>query len=397
MTIEQYDYNPTPSPSGRAGEGSMRIAFLSPFYPYRGGIAQFSDSLFNELRKTNDVKAFTFKRQYPSVFFPGKSQFVLEDDLNRGINAERVLDTINPFTFAKTSLMISDFKPDIFLLSYWMPFFAPAFGRIAGSVKKIQSNVKIVSILHNVLPHEKRTGDVTLTKYFLNKCSGFVVLNEDSKQQLLSIKPDAKYIVHPHPLYDHYGDKIDKQEARTKLGLPQDKKVILFFGLIRGYKGLDILIEAMKGLDDSYQLLIAGEVYGKFDKYNDLIRNNNLQNRITLNLKYVPDKELPLYFSAADVCVLPYRSGTQSGIVAVSYYFRLPVIVTDTGGLKEMVEEGKTGLVVPKPEPELLAGAIDKFMKIKDNSHFEANIDKFRQEHSWKSFADKLMEFCGSL
>ena len=372
----------------------MRIAFLSPFYPYRGGIAQFSDSLYNELRKTNDVKAFTFKRQYPSVFFPGKSQFVLEDDLNRGINAERVLDTINPFTFAKTSLMISDFKPDIFLLSYWMPFFAPAFGRIAGSVKKIDNRVKIVSIMHNVLPHEKRTGDIPLTKYFLNKCDGFAVLNEESKSQILSIKPDAKYIVHSHPLYDHYGEQIDKSEARTRLGIANDRKVILFFGLIRDYKGLDLLIEAMKGLDDSHLLLIAGEVYGKFDKYDGLIEKYSLQNKIKLNLKYIPDKELPLYFSAADVCVLPYRSGTQSGIVAVSYHFRLPVIVTDTGGLKEMVEEGKTGLVVSKPEPELLAGAIAKFMKIKDNSHFQENIEVFKQTHSWKSFADDLMEFC---
>jgi glycosyltransferase involved in cell wall biosynthesis len=372
----------------------MRIAFLSPFYPYRGGIAQFSDSLYNELRKTNDVKAFTFKRQYPSVFFPGKSQFVLEDDLNRGISAERVLDTINPFTFAKTSLMISDFKPDIFLLSYWMPFFAPAFGRIAGSVKKIDNRVKIVSIMHNVLPHEKRTGDIPLTKYFLNKCDGFAVLNEESKSQILSIKPDAKYIVHSHPLYDHYGEQIDKSEARTRLGIANDRKVILFFGLIRDYKGLDLLIEAMKGLDDSHLLLIAGEVYGKFDKYDGLIEKYSLQNKIKLNLKYIPDKELPLYFSAADVCVLPYRSGTQSGIVAVSYHFRLPVIVTDTGGLKEMVEEGKTGLVVSKPEPELLAGAIAKFMKIKDNSHFQENIEVFKQTHSWKSFADDLMEFC---
>ena len=375
----------------------MRIAFLSPFYPYRGGIAQFSDSLFNELRENNEVKAFTFKRQYPSVFFPGKSQYVLEDDLNRGISAKRILDSINPMTFGKTAHLVSEFKPDVFLLSFWMPFFSPSFGRIAGIVKKKNRGIKIVSIMHNVLPHEKRTGDVTLTKYFLNKCSGFVVLNEDSKQQLLSIKPDAKYLVRPHPLYDHYGDKVNKQEARAKLGIPPDKKVILFFGLIRGYKGLDLLIEAMKELDDSSLLLIAGEVYGKFDKYNDLIKNNNLQNRIILNLKYIPDKKLPLYFSAADVCVLPYRSGTQSGIVAVSYYFRLPVIVTDTGGLKEMVEEGKTGLVVSKPVPELLAHAIDKFMKIKDSPYFEENIMKFRQEHSWKSFAEKLAEFCKSL
>jgi len=375
----------------------MKIAFLSPFYPYRGGIAQFSDSLYNELRKTNEVKAFTFKRQYPSLFFPGKSQYVLEDDLNRGVNAQRTLDSINPMSFGKTAHLISEYKPDIFLLSFWMPFFSPSFGRIAGIVKKKNRETKIASILHNVLPHEKRTGDIPLTKYFLNKCSGFVVLNEESKRQLLSIKPEAKYIVHPHPLYDHYGEQADKQEARTKLEISHDKKVILFFGLIRDYKGLDLLIEAMKGLDDSHLLLIAGEVYGKFDKYNELIEKYSLQNKIKLNLKYIPDKELPLYFSASDVCVLPYRSGTQSGIVAVSYHFRLPVIVTDTGGLKEMVEEGKTGLVVSKPEPELLADAIAKFMKIKDNSHFRENIEVFKQTHSWKRFADDLMGFFKSL
>jgi glycosyltransferase involved in cell wall biosynthesis len=375
----------------------MRIAFLSPFYPYRGGIAQFSDSLYIELAKTNEVKAFTFKRQYPSIFFPGKSQYVLKEDLNRGVEAERVLDTINPFTFAKTSAVISDYRPEMFLLSYWMPFFAPSLSRIAAAVKKKNSEVKIISILHNVIPHEKRAGDIPLTKYFLSKCGGFVVLNKKSEYDLLELKPDAKYIVHPHPLYDHYGEKIDKSEARARLDIPQDKKVILFFGLIRDYKGLDVLIEAMKELDDSFLLVIAGEVYGSFDKYNELIVRYNLRDRIKTNHEYIPDDMVPVYFSAADACVLPYHSGTQSGITGISYHFGVPVIVTNVGGLKEMVENGKTGFVVPRPNSLLLADAIAKFLEREDRETFVKNIEQYRQKHSWKNFADDLTGFYNKL
>lgn len=375
----------------------MRIAFLSPFYPYRGGIAQFSDSLFIELSKTNETKAFTFKRMYPSLFFPGTSQYVLKDDIDRGVRAERLLDSINPFTFGKTARRILDFNPDMLLLSFWMPFFAPSLGGVAKRVKNRNKNVKIISILHNVIPHEERTGDIQLTRRFLDRNDGFVVLNESSKRDLLVIKRHSKFIVHSHPLYDHYGEKIDKREARNKLGIPSGKKVLLFFGLIRDYKGLDLLIESMAELDDTYLLVIAGEVYGKFDKYRDLIHDKHLQNRTSLHLKYIPDSELPLYFSAADICVLPYRSGTQSGIVAVSYHFGLPVIVTNTGGLKEMVEEGKTGHIVSEPDPMLIADAVAKFLEDEDRAEYSKNIEIFKQERSWESFARRLVEFYGTL
>jgi glycosyltransferase involved in cell wall biosynthesis len=375
----------------------MRIAFLSPFYPYRGGIAQFSDSLYVELSKSNEVKAFTFRRQYPSLFFPGKSQFVLKDDLDRGVKAQRTLDSINPLSFGKTAHLISEYKPELFLLSFWMPFFSPAFGRTAGIVKRKNRGTKIISILHNVLPHEKRAGDVALTKYFLNRCTGFVVLNKKSEYDLLELKPDAKYIVHPHPLYDHYGSKIDKREARANLGIPQEKKVILFFGLIRDYKGLDILIEAMKELDDSYLLMIAGEVYGSFDKYNEIIVRHHLRSRIKTNHQYIPDDMVAVYFSAADVCVLPYRSGTQSGIIGIAYHFGVPVIVTNVGGLKEMVENKKTGLVVPRPDYLLLSDIIAEFIEREDKEAYRKNIEEFKQKHSWKNFADDLIGFYSRL
>ena len=231
----------------------MKIAFLSPFYPYRGGIAQFSDSLYLELAKENDVKAFSFTRQYPKILFPGKTQYVSDSDNNRNIPAEKVLDSINPFTYYRTAKEILKFQPDLVLVSYWMPFFAPAFGKITKILKK--NGVKVIGILHNVIAHEKQLGAKSLTKYFFNNCDAFVILNKSSEKDLLELNPEAKYVIHPHPLYDHYGSKTDLTEARKKLNIPLDKKVILFFGFIRDYKGLDLLIESMKDLNDDYLLL----------------------------------------------------------------------------------------------------------------------------------------------
>ncbi len=369
----------------------MKIAFLSPFYPYRGGIAQFSDSLFTELRKDHQIKAFTFSRQYPKFLFPGTSQYVLDTDIKKNIFTEKVLDSINPFTFGKTARLISEYMPELVLISYWMPFFAPSLGRVAKKLKK--KNIKVISILHNVIPHEPRIGDKALTKYFLNRISGAIVLNEKSKNDLLSLKPDIKYTVQSHPLYDHYGEKIDQNEAKEKLGIPENKKVILFFGLIRDYKGLNLLIEAMAKLDDSYYLVVAGEAYGDFGKYEGRIKELKLENRVKLNIKYIPDSDVPLYFSASDVCILPYLSGTQSGITGIAYHFDLPVIVTDVGGLKEMVEDGKTGLVVKEPSPLLFTVALKMYFDGAMKSKFQPNIVEYKKQYSWERFAEDLIKF----
>jgi glycosyltransferase involved in cell wall biosynthesis len=373
----------------------VKIAFLSPFYPFRGGIAQFSDSLYLELAKENDVKAFTFTRQYPKILFPGKTQYVSKSDTNRNITAERTLDSVNPFSYYKTAKEIIAFKPDVVLMSYWMPFFAPALGKIAGILRK--NGIKVIAILHNVIAHEKRLGDEALTKYFFNRCDGFVILNKASEKDLLGLKPDARYIIHPHPLYDHYGDKISAIEARAKLNIPLDKKVILFFGFIRKYKGLDILIEAMKDLDDEYLLLIAGEVYGDFKKYDEQIDKLNIRNKINLQIKYIPETEIPLYFSASDVCVLPYRTATQSGIVGISYHFELPVIVTNTGGLAEMVEENKTGLIVEQANPQNITSALKRYFNERLKEKFIPNIKEYKSHHSWKAFADSIIQLAETL
>jgi glycosyltransferase involved in cell wall biosynthesis len=276
-----------------------------------------------------------------------------------------------------------------------MPFFAPALGKIAGILRK--KGIEVIAILHNVIAHEKRSGDVKLTKYFFKRCDGFVILNKSSENDLLSLVPDAKYIIHPHPLYDHYGEKINQTEARSRLNIPNDKKIILFFGFIRDYKGLDILIESMTDLNDDYMLLAAGEVYGSFKKYDELIDKLKLRNKIILQIRYIPETEIPLFFSASDVCVLPYRSATQSGITGIAYHFELPVIVTDTGGLAETVEENKTGLIAKEASSTQISQTIKKYFGENLNEKFVPYIKEYKLKHSWISFADNVIQLAKTL
>lgn len=368
----------------------MRIAFLSPFYPFRGGIAQFGDSLYLALAAKNEVKAFSFTRQYPGLLFPGKTQYVSDSDMDRNIPVTRVLDSVNPFTWNKTAKEIIKFNPDIVLISYWMPFFAPAFGKIAGLLKS--KGIKIIGLLHNVIAHEKRFGDEALTKYFFNRCDGFVLLNRSSEKDLLELKPDARYITHSHPLYDHYGSKIEQTEAKKKLDIPLNKKVILFFGFIRDYKGLDLLIDSMNNLSDDYMLLIAGEVYGDFKKYEEQIDSAGLREKISLHIRYIPETEIPLFFSAADVCVLPYRTATQSGIVGIAYHFDLPVIVTNVGGLAEMVDENRTGLIINEPNSLLINEALKKYFSENLKEKFMPFIAEYKSQHSWQKLAEEVIK-----
>ena len=311
--------------------------------------------------------------------------------MNRNIPVTRILDSINPFSWKKTAREILRFKPDVLLISYWMPFFAPALGFVAASLRK--KGIKVIGLLHNVIAHENRLGDEALTKYFFNRCDGFILLNKNSEKDLLNLRPDAKYIIHSHPLYDHYGNRIENISAKKKLGIAEDKKVILFFGFIRDYKGLDILIESIKYLNDEYLLLIAGEVYGSFKKYDELIDKLGVRNRINLQVRYIPETEIPVFFSAADVCVLPYRTATQSGIVGISYHFDLPVIVTNTGGLGEMVEEGKTGLIIYSLSAESIAEKLKEYFDKSLESKFISQIANYKKEHSWQKLGDVLTEF----
>lgn len=366
----------------------MKIAILSPFYPYRGGIAQFSLCLFRELRKTHEVKVFSFSRLYPDFLFPGKTQFVEGSKPLTDAPSERVLDSINPLTYERTVRHIAKFKPDILVIAYWMSFFAPASAYIARRLKK---RTKVIALIHNAIPHEPRRFDRTLASLFFKQCSRYVVLSEAVKTDVLSICPEANCLICPHPLYDHFGAPVDRLKARQALGLDAKSKTLLFFGLIREYKGLDMLINAMQYLDSSYRLIIAGECYGDFGKYRQQIDKSPAKNRILTFTRYISDEEAPVLFSAADLLVAPYRSATQSGVIPVACHFELPVLVTDVGGLRETVEKPGIGLVC-LPSAGNIADGIKSFFAT-GARQFKYNIKKEKERLSWSKFAEQLTDF----
>ena len=372
----------------------MKIAILSCFYPYRGGISQFNACLYTELAKQHAVKAFNFRRQYPGILFPGKTQYVTEDDMAVPIESERLLDTVNPFSYVSTLRRIREWGPDLLLIRYWMSFFAPSLGFIA---RHMRGKCKVVSILDNVIPREPRFFDTPLTKYFLGGSDGCVTLCDAVSEDLKKICPDIRSATIPHPLYSHFGEKKDRRAAEKALGIPEGGKNILFFGLIREYKGLDILLEAFRELDEDYRLIIAGEPYGSFDRYDALIRKAG-SGRIHTFLHYIRDSEVSDFFSAADVVVLPYKSATQSGISSVAYHFEVPMIVTGTGGLKETIGDRGTGLVAKAITPEAVRDEIVRYFNspgIRESC--VENIRKEKSRLSWTCFCDSLIKFSNGL
>lgn len=372
----------------------MRIAILSPFYPYRGGIAEFSNRLYEALvQQEHEVKAVTFSKMYPNFLFPGKTQYVEGETSFSSIKAERTLSSINPLSYIKTANQIADFQPDVVIISYWMSFFAPAYATVA---KRLKKKTKLISLFHNVIPHEPKFFDKPFLNYYLKQVLASVVLSEAVKQDLLKVKPDAKYLFSPHPLYDHFGSAVPKSDARKKLGLDAGKKTLLYFGLIREYKGVDMLIEAFGKLSSEYQLIIAGESYDDFGKYQEQIDALPNKDNVHVFNRYISDAEVPLFFSAADVCVLPYRSATQSGITSISYHFNLPMIVTNVGGLPETVHNGKTGVVV-EPNPESIADGVEQFFEGDRIQTFTDNITSLKKELSWEVFASAVVDFTKTL
>ena len=325
----------------------MRIAVLSSFYPLRGGISQFNAALLAELGKCHKVKAWNYRRQYPSFLFPGKTQYVTPEDEAVPVEA-------------------------------------------CATYVARKSGVKCLGLLHNVIPHEPHFFDAPLTKYYLNACSGFVCMAGSVEKDLLRLKPGAPHIVMQHPLYTHFGERLERKSRGTKN--------LLFFGLIREYKGLDILLEAFRDLPEDYRLTIAGECYGPFDKYREIIDSLPGKDRVEVHEGYVRDSEVKNYFSEADLVVLPYRSATQSGISAIACHFGVPMLVTDVGGLKEEVGDTGTGIVASSPAPEEIRKEILRFFA--DDSirkGCEAAMARERERLSWSAFSAALTEFAKTL
>lgn len=373
----------------------MRIALLSCFHPYRGGIAQFNANLFEELGKTHDVRAFNFSRQYPDFLFPGKTQYVTQEDEAVSVGAEALLDTANPFSWSRTAREIRRWAPDLLLVRYWMSWFAPSLGWV---VRHAGPHCRTVGILDNVIPHERHWFDAPLTRWFVRGLDGAVTLCEEVGKDLAALRPDIPRTVLPHPIYTHFGQRIPRAEAERRLGLEPGRKTLLFFGLIREYKGLDILLRAFDLLDGSYQLVIAGEPYGSFEKYRRLIDGGRDPQGVRVFPDYIRDSEVKTYFSAADLTVLPYRSATQSGISSVSTHFEVPLVVTDTGGLRETVGERGTGIVCDTATPECIADAIRRYFaepQLRESLHAGMLAEKERL--SWSRFARDLTDFAARI
>jgi glycosyltransferase involved in cell wall biosynthesis len=370
----------------------MKISFLSAFFPFRGGIAQFSAHIYRNLEATDKVKAYTFSRQYPNFLFPGKTQLVQPEDQADEVPALQILDSINPFSWLKTARKIRMEQPDVFISRYWMSFFAPCLGIIA----RLQHRKTFkLAILDNVIPHEKRFFDHPFNRFYLKQHDAFVVMSEKVKKDLTFYLPNAKVLHLFHPIYDHFGEKLTRTAAIEQLNIQnwKDKKILLFFGIIRDYKGLDLMLESLSMLDDSYVLLIAGECYGSFEKYDALINHYQISTRVKVINKYIPDEEVKLYFSVADVCMLTYHNATQSGITNISFHFEVPVIVTPVGGLTESVKQSLTGWITEEKNAKSISETIQQFFREKKDDVIKNAIEEWNQAHNWTAFTQKMRDF----
>ncbi len=374
----------------------MKIVIIGPGYPYRGGLAQFNHTLFQHLSRNHQVTFLTFTRQYPELFFPGKTQLD-NSQSSPPVPTIRILDSINPLSYWRTFRYIQQIAPDILLFRYWMPFFAPAFGTIA-LLTRYFLKAKVVFICDNIIPHEPRPGDRLLTKFAFRFVDGFVVMSQQVKHELLQFRPHAPFVHLFHPIFQHFPPPVPRTQALTYLHL-DNRPTLLFFGFIRQYKGLDILLKALpevlKHVD--CQLVVAGEFYDDPQPYFRQIKALGIAKNVHFFNQYIPNEEVPYFFSAADVVVLPYRSATQSGIVPVCYHYEKPVIATTVGGLPEVVENKKTGILVPPENPAALATAIIEFLKTRTERNWHLHIQQIKEQFSWQHFTAELEQFLESL
>jgi glycosyltransferase involved in cell wall biosynthesis len=372
-----------------------KIAVLGLSYPFRGGISHYSTLLVRELRKKYEVKFFTLKRQYPDLLFPGKTQYDYSKEKLIEEN-DSIIDSINPATWIKTAFLLKKENVDLVIIQWWNPFFGLSFGTIANIISLI-SKSDICFLCHNIVAHEDTIFDKMFSRYAFFNAKYFIVHSEEDKKNLLNIKSKVIVKKNFHPTYSVFSDFIiyEKIQARRKLNIAQNKNVVLFFGLVRPYKGLKYLVYAMLEVikHKECMLLIVGEFYESKDEYRSLIKRFGLDNYITVVDKYVSNEDVPLYFCSADVVVLPYIAATQSGIIQIAFGLNKPVITTNVGGLPEVVEDGKTGFVVEAKSPEQLSEAIIKYYQGNYESKFREEIKKRSNVFSWDAELESIEFF----
>jgi glycosyltransferase involved in cell wall biosynthesis len=378
---------------------SQKIVIAGPAHPLRGGgMSTFNERLAKAFQDAgHDVEIFSFSLQYPSFLFPGKSQFT-DEPAPEGIRIRSTINSINPLTWIKTGNRIKNSNPDIVIMRYWIPFMAPALGTIARRIRKNKKS-KIIAITDNVIPHEKRPGDHAMTKYFLSAVEGFITMSRSVMDDLNTFDTAKPRKLCLHPLYDNYGEPITREEALHKLGLPEDKKYLLSFGLVRKYKGLDLLIHALGSEKLKHlplKLIVAGEFYDDFEIYRKLVDDLGVYDKVIMDNAFIPNAEVVNYFCAADLVVQPYKDATQSGVTQVAYHFDKPMVVSNVGALPEMVPDGKAGYVV-NPDPEEIAEAIRKYFDEEKAAEFSDNVRMEKKKYSWDTFLEAINELANEI
>ncbi len=376
----------------------MKVVILGSAHPLRGGLASYNERLAREfIRQSHSVQIYTFSLQYPSFLFPGTSQYsdaTAPDDLYIHVK----VNSINPFNWFKAGKEISKLNADLLIVKFWLPFMAPCLGTISRIVRK-NRKTKVISIIDNIIPHEKRIGDFALAKYFVKSVDGFIAMSESVLDDLNKFDSSKPKLFSPHPLFDNFGEALTKTEAYEKLGLEINTEYMLFFGFIRDYKGLDLLLHAMADeriRNLNVKLIVAGEFYTDAKPYADLIQQLNIRDKLILKTDFIPDNEVRNYFCAADIVVQPYKHATQSGVTQICYHFDRPMLVTNVGGLPEIVPHEKVGYVV-EPNPKAIADALVDFYSKHLEFVMRDNIKLEKKKYAWSEMLKKIFEVASKI
>ncbi|MCE3282374.1 MAG: glycosyltransferase [Chitinophagaceae bacterium] len=369
---------------------SKKLIIIGPAHPLRGGLASFNERLARQFMQQGfDVTIYTFSLQYPGFLFPGKTQYSSEP-APQDLDIKVCINSVNPLNWLSVGNELKALSPDVIVVRYWLPFMAPALGTILSRVRK-NNFTKIVCIADNVIPHERHKGDNTLTRYFFKPVHAFITMSQKVMKDLVQFtsKPAEVAI---HPLYDNFGERVSKEEARAKISLPADEKIILFFGFIRHYKGLDLLLRAMadeRMRNSGIKLLVAGEFYENRQQYDDLIKELRLGDQLILRTDFIADSEVKYYLSAADFVIQPYRDATQSGVTPLAYHFEKPMLVTNVGGLPDMVPHDRAGIVTEADPASIAQGILDLYEK--GPEYFITGLQSEKVKYSWEVLANKIL------
>lgn len=371
----------------------MKIVILGPAHPYRGGIAVLNERLALELlTEGHEVSIINFKMQYPGFLFPGKTQYT-DDPAPEKLKISREVNSVNPFNWFNVGKKLKKLSPDLVIVRYWLPFMGPALGSICRLVRR-NRHTKIICIADNIIPHEKRLGDRLFTRYFAHSVDGFVAMSDEVLRDIdIFVSHPVKSLA-PHPVYDHYGRILSRGEALANLKLEPEYRYLLFFGFIRDYKGLDLLLEAMNDprmKEKPLKLIIAGEYYGNEEHYQNIITRYQLEEKLVLRTDYIPSNEVNNYFCAVDLVVQPYKSATQSGVTQIGYHFNKPMLVTRVGGLAEIISHQRSGYVV-EPDSQAIADAICDFYDCGREQEFVCETKRLKEKFSWRNLTEKILE-----